>query len=107
LRKEGEDPAPIEERVRDLMWEEVSIVRSDERLARARVELDRLGKLPVGRDGTATGAMYSRQVEFMREVARLIVRCAQRRRESRGLHFTETYPHRDSERYLRDTVLAR
>ncbi len=107
LRKEGEDPAPIEERVRDLMWEEVSIVRSDERLARARVELDRLGKLPVGRDGTAAGAMYSRQVEFMREVARLIVRCAQRRRESRGLHFTETYPYRDSERYLRDTVLAR
>ena len=64
-------------------------------------------KVPLARDGTASGAMYARQVEFAREVARLIVRCAQRRRESRGLHFTESYPHRDSERFLRDTVLAR
>ncbi len=107
LRAEGEDPASIEERVRDVMWEDVSIVRSEERLSVARRELDGLVKLPLARDGTASGAMYARQVEFAREVARLIVRCAQRRRESRGLHFTKTYPHRDSERYLRDTVLAR
>lgn len=107
LGADGEDPAKLEERVRDIMWENVSIVRSDERLSVARQELDRLSKLSVGRDGTATGAMYARQVEFAREVARLILRCAQRRRESRGLHFTESYPYRDSERYLRDTVLAR
>jgi L-aspartate oxidase len=89
------------------MWEDVSIVRSEERLGVARRELDGLVKLPLARSGTASGAMYARQVEFAREVARLIVRCAQRRRESRGLHFTESYPHRDSERFLRDTVLAR
>ena len=107
LDAEGEDPASVEERVRDVMWEDVSIVRSEERLGVARSELDGLVKLPLARDGTAAGAMYSRQVEFAREVARLVVRCAQRRRESRGLHFTESYPYRDSERYLRDTVLAR
>ncbi len=107
LRADGDDPAKIEGQVRTVMWEDVAIVRSDERLARARMKLDRLCEPAVGRDGTPTGAMYARQVEFAREVARLIVRCAQRRRESRGLHYTETFPHRDSERYLRDTVLAR
>ena len=107
LSADGTDPVEIEKRVREIMWEDVSIVRCDERLAAARRELDRLSKRAVARDGTAAGAMHARQVEFSREVARLILRCAQRRRESRGLHFTETYPHRDSERYLRDTVLAR
>ena len=47
------------------------------------------------------------QVEFMRDVSALVVRCAQRRRESRGLHFTESHPRRDNEHFLRDTVLAR
>lgn len=107
LTADGEDPAGIDDQVRTVMWENVAIVRSDDRLTRARMKLDRLCELPVARDGTATGALYARQVEFAREVARLIIRCAQRRRESRGLHYTETYPHRDSERYLRDTVLAR
>ena len=105
--QDGEDPARVEEEVRSVMWEDVAIVRSDERLARARRKLDRLCDPELARDGTPAGAMYARQVDFGREVARLIIRCAQRRRESRGLHYTETYPHRDSERYLRDTVLAR
>jgi succinate dehydrogenase/fumarate reductase flavoprotein subunit len=40
-------------------------------------------------------------------VASLIVRSAQRRLESRGLHFNEDHRYRDSEHFLRDTVLAR
>ncbi len=107
LSRDGLDPEDVVARIRTLMWEKVGIVRSDVRLGEARAMLDELSKQPVARDGTGEGAMRSRQAEFMREVATLIVRCAQRRRESRGLHFTETYPHRDNESYLRDTVLAR
>jgi L-aspartate oxidase len=51
--------------------------------------------------------MRAREADFQILVSTLIVRCAQRRLESRGLHFTESHPHRNSERYLRDTVLAR
>jgi L-aspartate oxidase len=101
-----EPPDEVESRIRDLMWEKVGIVRSDERLERAREELDRMAGIRISHDGDGTRAMRARQVEFMREVASLIVRCARRRRESRGLHYTETYPFRDNERYLRDTVLA-
>jgi L-aspartate oxidase len=104
---DGEDPADVEGRIRELMWEEVGIVRSDERLSRAREELDRLAALPLSRAGTALERMHAREVEFMGRVASLIVRAAQRRRESRGLHYTESHPHRDNESFLRDTVLAR
>jgi L-aspartate oxidase len=39
-------------------------------------------------------------------VASLVVDCAIRRRESRGLHYTLDYPDLD-DRFLRDTVLRR
>ena len=107
LVSDGEDASDIETQVRSLMWERVGIVRSDERLEHARETLDVLAAAPVARDGTGPGAFRARQIEFMREVATLIVRSAQRRRESRGLHFTESHPHRDNAKYLRDTVLVR
>lgn len=107
LVSEGQSAEALERGIRELMWERVGIVRSDDRLESARHELDSLAGLRVARDGTGPGAMRARQVEFMRDVATLIVRGAQRRKESRGLHFTESYPRRDNEHYLRDTVLAR
>jgi L-aspartate oxidase len=107
LGQEGQEPTDVENRIRSLMWENVGIVRSDERLERAREELDHLSERPIARDGTGPGGFRARQIEFMRDVATLIVRSAQRRRESRGLHFTESHPYRDNERFLRDTVLVR
>ncbi len=41
----------------------------------------------------------------MIDVARLMVRCALWRRESRGLHCVREYPYRDNERFLRDTQI--
>jgi L-aspartate oxidase len=107
LAADGRPAVQVERQIRDLMWDKVGIVRSDDRLEAARVEIDALSWQAIGRDGTGPGAMHARQTEFMREVAALVVRCAKRRRESRGLHFTETHPRRDNEHYLRDTVLAR
>lgn len=107
LEGKGVEAEVVEHQIRDLMWDKVGIVRSDDRLEEARETLDSLSASPIRRDGTGSGAFRSRQVEFMREVATLIVRSAQRRRESRGLHYTESHPHRDNERFLRDTVLVR
>ncbi len=106
LEGDGADPGEVEDRLRDLMWERVGIVRSDERLAAAREEVALLAATPLRRGGDGVGAMRAREVSFMTRLASLVVRCALRRRESRGLHFTESHPHRDSERFLRDTVLA-
>ncbi len=106
LDGDGRDPGAVEARLRDLMWERVGIVRSDERLSAAREEISDLASEPLASSGDGPGAMRAREVGFLTRLATLVVRCALRRRESRGLHFTESHPYRDSERYLRDTVLA-
>lgn len=103
----GMAPEEMATRIRELMWTEVGIVRSDERLTKALATLETLQVEPVASGARGPDAMAGRQAEFMRTVALLIVRCARRRRESRGLHYTETYPWRDNERFLRDTVVSR
>lgn len=104
---EGTAPEAMTRRIRHLMWSEVGIVRSDARLATALETLEAMQVEPVARGTTGREALACRQAEFMRTVALLIVRCARRRRESRGLHYTESYPWRDNERFLRDTVVSR
>ncbi|MFQ5689573.1 MAG: L-aspartate oxidase [Gemmatimonadota bacterium] len=105
--REGEDPEAVDEEVRSLMWEEMGLNRSDEGLARARTRLDELASRPVRIARSPEEAMKARQTEFGLTVSRLMVRSARRRLESRGLHFNRDHPWRDSERFLRDTVLAR
>ena len=39
-------------------------------------------------------------------VARLIVRCALARKESRGLHYISDYPESNDEKWRKDTIIA-
>jgi L-aspartate oxidase len=89
------------------MWELVGIVRTGERLETAR---GRLGEVAVRADrrwARHRPDVESVEVRNLVEVARLIVECGLRRRESRGLHYNVDHPYRDNERFLRDTVLVR
>ena len=90
--------------IRQLMWNYVGIVRTDKRLARAQRRLDNL----VGEiQEYYWGYLVDRDLLELRnlaDVARLIVACAQERKESRGLHYTLSWPARA---VPRDTVLVR
>jgi len=92
--------------IRALMWNYVGIVRTDKRLARAERRLDNL----VGEiQEYYWGYLVTRDIIELRnlaDVARLIVACAQERKESRGLHYTLSWPGADPS-WLRDTVLVR
>jgi L-aspartate oxidase len=93
--------------LRHLMWADAGIARSDERLGLASDAL-----ADTARDielEFAAGELDPTLIELrnLAEVARLIVRSARQRRESRGLHYNTDHPHRDNERHLRDTVLSR
>jgi L-aspartate oxidase len=92
-------------RLRDLMWEDAGIARSDHRLQEAETEL-----VGLARDGHILLAQLigTETVELrnLLEVGRLIVACARQRLESRGLHYNVDHPGRDNERFLRPTVIV-
>ncbi|MFW6078013.1 MAG: L-aspartate oxidase [Gemmatimonadota bacterium] len=95
----------IVDEARDLMWDDAGIVRTDDRLERAS---GRLRELAEAVEADAARYEPSPELIEVRNVvlaAGLIVRSARQRRESRGLHFNVDHPHRDNERFLRDTLL--
>ena len=90
--------------IRHLMWNYVGIVRTDKRLARAQRRLDNLvGEIQEYYWGTLVDRDLL-ELRNLADVARLIVACAQERKESRGLHYTLSWPGQIAPR---DTVLVR
>jgi L-aspartate oxidase len=93
--------------LRRAMWNYVGIVRSDKRLARARARV-KLLKEEVEeyyRSVFVTNDLI--ELRNIMTVAELIIECASRRTESRGLHYTTDHPQRDDARWLCDIVLRK
>jgi L-aspartate oxidase len=93
------------EEVRALMWDLVGIVRTNERLAVAEARIEQMRAQNEERWVTLAPEFDRAELRNLLDVARLIVRCARRRGESRGLHFNLDHPYRDNENFLRDTLL--
>ncbi|HEV2148873.1 MAG TPA: L-aspartate oxidase [Longimicrobiaceae bacterium] len=95
------------EEIRSLMWDLVGIVRSDERLEFAEARIRQIAEQNETVWASSVPSADLVELRNMVETALLIVRCARRRRESRGLHYNVDHPHRDNEHFLRDTVVGR
>ncbi|MGR8932260.1 MAG: L-aspartate oxidase [Gammaproteobacteria bacterium] len=91
--------------LRRFMWDYVGIVRTNKRLERAMNRLillkDEISEY-YGQFRVTSDLLELRNLVI---VAELIIRCAQQRKESRGLHFTKDYPVPDDSKPAQNTIL--
>ncbi len=89
--------------LRRAMWDYVGIVRTNKRLERAAHRIKLLRNEIEDYYGNFRITPDLIELRNLVEVARLIVKSAKRRKESRGLHYTLNYPRTDAT--PRDTIL--
>lgn len=89
--------------IRRFMWSYLGIVRSSKRIERARhrIELLRQEITEYYWDFKVNSDII--ELRNLALVAHLIIECARRRKESRGLHYTVDYPDKAAE--ARDTIV--
>ena len=92
------------EELRRFMWDYVGIVRTDKRLQRARRRVQLLQQEVAEYYSNYRISSDLLELRNLIQVADLMIQCAIRRKESRGLHYTLDYPEQATQ--ANDTILT-
>jgi fumarate reductase (CoM/CoB) subunit A len=103
-------PSEIKKELEDIMWNHASIVRDENGLKQAQIELDQLSKklkdmkVPQVKEYNEE-LKTAIEVKDMIDLAKLIIESALLRKESRGAHFRTDYPELDNDNYLKSFIM--
>ncbi|MFN3651721.1 MAG: L-aspartate oxidase [Armatimonadota bacterium] len=92
--------------IQTLMWSHVGIVRSEHRLRQAKREVEILRSAVENLFRTSHVSLELLELMNITEAGWLIIECALRRKESRGLHFNVDHPERDDAHWVKDTLIC-
>ena len=92
--------------IRTVMWDYVGIVRSNFRLERAMRRLEMIENEVESFYKKTTVTPELIELRNIATVAKLIVKCALSRKESRGLHYNTDFPEKDDKFWLHDTLIS-
>jgi succinate dehydrogenase / fumarate reductase flavoprotein subunit len=101
-RENGVPPYEVQHKLQEMMSDLVGIVRRQEEMERALVELEKLKELasrvsaPGNREYNP-GWHTALDLKNLLTVSEAVARCAVERRESRGAHFRDDYPNKSDE----------
>lgn len=97
-RRGGPRPAEVKRRLQRLMWDNVSVVRNGDDLARALTEVRALrdavaGAAPASADPRCNlDILAALELDFLTELAEIVTLASLTREESRAAHFREDFP---------------
>ncbi|WP_018153189.1 MULTISPECIES: fumarate reductase (CoM/CoB) subunit TfrA [Methanothermococcus] len=91
FKERGENAHESIEKLRNIMWNYVSIVRDEKGLEQALKEIKGLKNKKISVNGTVDVQKYF-ELKNMLQVAEIVTKCALIRKESRGAHCRSDYP---------------
>ncbi|SFJ14757.1 succinate dehydrogenase subunit A [Halobacillus dabanensis] len=113
LNMDGEENAyQIHKELGEWMTDNVTVVRENEKLLKTDEKIlelmDRYKNININDTSrwSNQGAMFTRQLWNMLQLARVITQGAYNRNESRGAHYKPEFPERNDEEWLKTTVAS-
>jgi len=100
---DGADPREVLNEIKEIAWESTGVVRNEKGLESGlqRFEAIRNEKVPELRADGIRGLIMALECSNLAWVGEMVARCALERRESRGQHTRDDYPHKDNANWLK------